>query len=134
MLFSDKNIDPAQYNPLVLAYIGDTVYDLFIRTRLLESGFRNVTHMHKEAVGYVRAHSQAVSAHMIEPLLTEEELSVFKRGRNAKSNTSPKNADIIDYRTATGLEALIGYLYLENETDRLDVLLNVAAEAVENQA
>ena len=92
MLFSDKKVNPREYSPLPLAYIGDSVYDLFIRTKVIEKGNRHVTDLHKESVKFVKAHSQAVSVHAIEDKLTEEELQVMKRGRNAKS-TPPKNAD-----------------------------------------
>ena len=119
MLFSDKKLDPHTYNPLALAYIGDTVYDLFIRTKVLEQGNRHVTQMHKTAVSFVNAHSQCVSIRAIEDILTEEELRILKWGRNAKSNTVPKNADLMDYRHATGLEALFGYLYLQGKKERI---------------
>lgn len=131
MLFYNEEINPKNYGPLVLAYIGDTVYDLFVRTRIIARGNRHVTDMHKEAVGYVKAHAQALSAHALEKELTEEEMRIYKWGRNAKSNTSPKNADIIDYRTATGFETLIGYLYLKEETDRLTKLLELAFAAAQ---
>lgn len=126
MLFSDKKLDPHAYNPLALAYIGDTVYDLFIRTKVLEQGNRHVTQMHKMAVSFVNAHSQCVSIRAIEDILTEEELRVLKWGRNAKSNTVPKNADVADYRMATGFETLLGFLYLSDRTDRLETIMNAA--------
>ena len=130
MLFSDNKLNPHEYNPLALAYIGDTVYDLFIRTKLLEKGNRLVTQLHKEAVGYVNAHSQSVGAHAVEEILTEEEMRVLKWGRNAKSNTVPKNADVIDYRMATGFETLIGFLYLEEKYDRLFLIMDTAYNSV----
>ena len=130
MLFKAENMNPKEFSPLVLAYIGDTVYDLFIRTKVLEKGNRHVTVMHKEAVSFVKAHSQSVSAYALEGLLTEDELRVLKWGRNAKSNTTPKNADVTEYRMATGFETLIGYLYLHNENERLEFLLKKAYEAV----
>lgn len=131
MLFKADNINPKEYNPLALAYIGDTVYDLFIRTKVLEKGNRHVTQMHKDSVQFVKAHSQSVSAYAIEEELTEEELRVLKWGRNAKSNTTPKNADVTEYRMATGFETLIGYLYLNDETERLSYLLEKAYVAVQ---
>ena len=130
MIFSDKKLNPHDYNPLALAYIGDTVYDLFISTKVLEKGNRQVTQLHKEAVGFVNAHSQCVSVRAIEKLLTEEEMRVLKWGRNAKSNTMPKNAEVIDYRMATGFETLLGFLYLEDNTDRLTTLMNAAFEEI----
>ncbi len=132
MLFTDDNINPKEYNPLALAYIGDTVYDLFIRTKMLAKGNRHVTQMHKESVHFVKAHSQSVSAYAIEKDLTEDELRVLKWGRNAKSNTTPKNADVTEYRMATGFETLVGYLYLSGEDERLSYLLERAYEAALN--
>ena len=133
MLFFDDKLDPKIYNPLALAYIGDTVNDLFIRTKVLEKGNRHVTVLHKEAVSFVKAQAQAKSARAIESVLTEDELRVLKWGRNAKSNTSPKNADIADYRMATGLETLIGYLYLNQSMDRLCELLEIAYKTIDNE-
>ncbi|MBE7033232.1 MAG: Mini-ribonuclease 3 [Ruminococcaceae bacterium] len=130
MLFTDDNINPKEYSPLALAYIGDTVYDLFIRTKVLAKGNRHVTEMHKESVSFVKAHSQSVSAYAIEEVLTEDELRVLKWGRNAKSNTIPKNADVTEYHMATGFETLVGYLYLSGDNERLSYLLNLAYDAV----
>lgn len=134
MLFESDKINAREYSPLALAYIGDTVYDLFIRTKVLEKGNRHVTVMHKEAVSFVKAHSQSVSAYAIEEYLTEDELRVLKWGRNAKSNTTPKNADVTEYRMATGFETLIGYLYLNSDNKRLEFLLEKAYEAVLNES
>lgn len=130
MLFTDDNINPREYSPLALAYIGDTVYDLFIRTKVLSKGNRHVTEMHKESVSFVKAHSQSVSAYAIEEVLTDDELRVLKWGRNAKSNTTPKNADVTEYRMATGFETLVGYLYLSGEDDRLTYLLEIAYKTI----
>ena len=129
MLFTNNDLNPKEYSPLALAYIGDTVYDLFIRTKVLGKGNRHVTVMHHESVQFVKAHSQAISAYAIESELTEEELRVLKWGRNAKSNTTPKNADVTEYRMATGFETLIGYLYLSGENDRLSFLMEKAYDA-----
>ena len=133
MLFTDKKINPKEYSPLPLAYIGDSVYDLFIRTKVIEKGNRHVTDLHKESVKFVKAHSQAESVHAIENKLTEDEIRVLKWGRNAKS-TPPKNADVTDYRYATGFETLLGYLYLEGNVDRLKAVLNMAYDALCSQA
>lgn len=130
MFFTEEQLNPKDYSPLALAYIGDSIYDLFVRTKVLSRGNRHVTQMHRDSVHFVKAHSQAMSAHAIESILTEEELRVLKWGRNAKSNTSPKNADITDYRMATGLETLIGYLYLIGNIERLTELMEKAYEAV----
>lgn len=121
-----------QYNPLALAYIGDTIYDFYVRTKVLALGNRHVTQMHKDSVKFVKAHSQAVSMHALESVLSEEEMRIYKWGRNAKSNTVPKNADVGEYRVATGFETLIGYLYLKSENERLESLLDIAYNEVEN--
>ena len=133
MLFTNKDINPREYSPLALAYIGDTVYDLFIRTKVIAKGNRHVTEMHKESVSFVKAHSQSVSAYALENELTEDEMRVLKWGRNAKSNTTPKNADVTEYRMATGFETLVGYLYLSGEDERLSYLLELAYKAVINE-
>lgn len=120
---------PSQFSPLTLAYIGDGVYELFVRTRVIEENENMPVHMlHKEAVKYVKAHSQSNSIDSMIALLSEDEIAVYKRGRNTKSNTMPKNADMSDYRKATGFEALIGYLYLSGEEKRLNELMNIAYE------
>lgn len=112
-----------QYSPLTLAYLGDSVYDLAIRTVLVELANQPVNHLHRKASSIVKAESQARLLHEILDELSEEELAIYKRGRNAKSASSAKNASVIDYRTATGLEALMGYLYLENRMERAIALL-----------
>lgn len=111
--------DIKSYSGLTLAYIGDAIYDLVIRTYVVEHGNAPVNKLHKQVIKLVQAKAQANLYHTIEDRLTEEEKSVYKRGRNAKSFTSAKNADIVDYRTATGLEALIGYLYLTGQISRM---------------
>lgn len=118
---------PNQYSPLVLAYIGDGVYELYVRTRVIEEHPDMPAHkLHKESVKYVKAHSQSNSIHFLEGILTEAETAVFKRGRNAKSPTVPKNANLTEYRHATGFEALIGYLYLSGDNDRLNEIMKIA--------
>ena len=114
-------------NPLQLALIGDGVYELFIRNYILVNNSElNVHKIHVKAINYVKAKSQSTIMHEIEEELTEEEEYIFKRGRNAKSFTIPKNADVRDYKMATGFEALIGYLYLTDDNKRLEELLNKA--------
>ena len=115
----------AQLPALTLAYIGDTVYDLFIRTMLLETMDGNAHKLHLAATKYVCAAAQAAAFRKIEPLLTEEETREFHRGRNAHSGSVPKNASVTDYRTATGLEALFGYLYWTNRDDRIRELMMI---------
>ncbi|MDU6854622.1 MAG: ribonuclease III domain-containing protein [Clostridiales bacterium] len=118
------------YSPLALAYIGDGVYELFIRTYVLSRGNMPVNKMHKASRELVRATAQAKLYHLIENMLTEEELQVLKRGRNAKSISAPKNADITEYRHATGVEALIGYLYLEGRIDRINEIIEIGLNAL----
>ncbi|MFZ5974428.1 MAG: Mini-ribonuclease 3 [Bacillota bacterium] len=108
---------------LALAYVGDTVYDLFVRTVLVCTRALPVHDLHVEASNSVNAGAQARAAHALMDEFTEEELSVYKRGRNAKSHTVPKNANVSDYRAATGLEAVLGYLYLSGREDRAFELL-----------
>ncbi len=110
--------DSNGYSALGLAYIGDAVYDMIIRTLVLGLGNGRVKNFHKITSSIVKAESQAILAKEILGELTEEELHVFKRGRNAKSATSAKNASIGDYRIATGLEALLGHLYLNRKMGR----------------
>jgi ribonuclease-3 family protein len=108
---------------LGLAYIGDAVFELFIRLRICGQGKLTSANMHESAVHHVNAHAQSVYAKHILPELTDEELRIFKRGRNAKVHSVPKNADLSEYHAATGLEALIGYLYLRGDSERLEKLL-----------
>ena len=126
--FECKEVDIRAYSPLTLAYIGDAVYDLVIRTVVVERANRSANKLHKTAIRYVNAGTQAQMVMAIEEELTEDEKAVYHRGRNAKSYTSAKNASIADYRKATGLEALFGYLYLRGETDRLLMLVRSAFE------
>lgn len=119
--------DPLQLAPLSLAYMGDTVYDLFVRTLLLETTTLTAHGLHERAAKLVCAKAQAEAFRRIEPMLTEEELGVFRRGRNSHIGTVPRSASIMDYRIATGLEALIGWLYLTGSDERIRTLL---AEAV----
>lgn len=119
-------------SPLVLAYLGDTVYETYIREYLIRQNTqRKVNDLHKLAIKYVKAKAQATIIHEVEIELTEEESKIYKRGRNQKSNTSPKNADIIDYKHATGFEALVGYLYLNNEIERLQYIINKGIKIIE---
>lgn len=126
--FGLKMPDIKQYSPLTLAYIGDGIYDMIIRTVVVEGGNAPVNHLHRKVSTMVKASAQAELLHLIEPLLTSEELAVYKRGRNAKSFTSAKNASMTDYRTATGLEALMGYLYLTGDTVRAVELVRIGLD------
>ena len=130
MLDFEPGIPPEQLSPLTLAFVGDAVYETYIRTRLAKDVNMQVSKLHKLAVKYVSAVAQSNIVHTLESTFTEEELGVYKRGRNAHSHTSAKNADIVDYRHATGFEALIGYLYLKKENQRLDEILKLSFEAI----
>ena len=119
-------------SPLVLAYLGDTVYESYIREHLIRQNInRKVNNLHKLAIQYSKAKAQATIIHELEDELTEEEMKIFKRGRNLKSHTAPKNADIIDYKYATGFEALIGYLYLSEDKERLEYIVKKGIEIIE---
>jgi ribonuclease-3 family protein len=128
----NKKISANEYSPLVLAYIGDAIYEVYVRTMIISKGNTAVNNMHKEAKKYVKASEQARIYHTIEAILTESEMSVFKRGRNAKSFTVPKNAVLSDYKHATGLEALVGYLYIDGQLERLMELLDKGIQALES--
>lgn len=131
VLFEEKQQDIRTYSPLTLAYIGDSIYDLVVRTMLVGKGNAPVNSLHRRASSLVKAEAQRDSLRRIEPLLTEEEQGVYRRGRNAKSYTSAKNASINDYRIATGFEALMGYLYLTGQTERLLELARYGLEAAD---
>jgi len=115
--------DIKTYSPLTLAFIGDSIFDLVIRTAVVENGNAPVNKLHKSVSKLVQATAQADLYFLIKDQLSEEEMTVFKRGRNAKSFTTAKNAGIVEYRTATGLEALLGYLYLTDQTNRMMELI-----------
>ena len=115
-----------EINGASLAYIGDAVIELTVRQTLLELGSGDVGAMNKIADSLVRATAQSEAMDKIMPMLTEEELAVYKRGRNTHSHTVPKSAKVSEYRKATGMEALFGYLHLEGKTDRIKELFNAA--------
>ncbi len=123
-----KEADAASYSPLVLAYLGDAVYELAIRTLVVNEGNRQVNKMHRESASLVKAGTQMEFLLAIEDALTEEEKSVYRRGRNAKSVTMAKHATMKEYRMATGFEALMGYLYLQGRLERLAELLGLGLE------
>lgn len=116
--------DIEQYSPLVLAYMGDAVYELYVRKMLVERANMQVDKLHKSAIKIVRAEAQCEAFKKIEDKLTEQEIAVYKRGRNAKSSV-PKHSSVIEYRIATGLEALIGYIYMSGDQNRLDYIMNL---------
>lgn len=130
-ILTEENIPEINtLSPLTLAFLGDSVYEMFIRTKILGMGNRPASQLHKIAVGYVKAKAQAIAAHKILEILTDEETEIYKRGRNTNIHTVPKNADMADYRHATALEALIGYLYLKGDKARLEEILNIAFETL----
>ena len=116
------------YSPLALAYLGDGVYELMIRAKVMSQGNMQVNKMHKKSTSLVKAQAQADMIRLLEPELTQEERTVFKRGRNARSATAAKHASIIEYRMATGFEALVGYLFLTEQFERLAELIGRGLE------
>lgn len=125
-MFGSEKLNYKDYSPITLAYIGDTVYDLFVRCKILEKGERPINDIHRDAISAVSAPAQARSVHNIEEYLSDEEKGILKWGRNAKSGHVPKNADAVDYRWATGFETLAGVLYLRGDIQRLEEILNLA--------
>ena len=125
--------DPKMSNPLVLAFLGDATYSHFVRYHLIAKGMVKPNLLHKTANRYVSAKAQAKILLTLMPELTEEEMGQVKRGRNAKSGSSAKNADIIDYRHATAFEALIGYLYLIGKEERMQEIIHRAFAIVEGE-
>jgi ribonuclease III family protein len=123
--------NPLLLPPLTLAYVGDAVYELFVRRRLLESGHVRVNDLHKTAVRYVRAAAQAKAVAELLPTFSEEEQDVVRRGRNAKSHAAPKGSDAAEYAASTSFETLAGYLYLAGRYERLAQVLEAAAKYLE---
>ena len=124
-LFHLEDQDLRSYSPLTLAYIGDGVYELIIRTILVKKGNCPVNRLHKKSSSLVKAGAQSAIMEVIEEKLTPEELSVYRRGRNAHSPTMAKHATMADYRRATGFEALMGYLYLKEDYTRMLILIRM---------
>lgn len=126
--FDIKPIEVMNLQPLVLAYIGDAIYEAYVRTMLVVNKKTNVNMLHKMSVKFVKAKAQSDTVKRIMDRLTAEEQDVVRRGRNAKSATVPKHAEVTDYRYSTGYEALIGYLYLTKQTERLMDILRMSVE------
>jgi len=124
--FGIEGKDIRSFSPLTLAYIGDAIYEIVIRTIIVEKGNAPVNKLHHKASSLVKAVAQKEAMEKILPLLTKEEEAIYKRGRNAKSYTSAKNASVIDYRIATGFEALMGFLYLMGRNERMLELVKIA--------
>ena len=126
--------DVNKISMLGLAHVGDAVYELLYRSKLCADGHTAVAEMHRMTVSFVRAEAQAEAAAKLLPALTPDEASVYKRGRNAKVNSVPHNADIGQYHAATGLEALFGWLYLQGRTERINELFNIITGGTDDAA
>ena len=127
-LFGLEDKDIRTYSPLTLAYIGDAIYELIIRSVRVDKGNMQGNKLHQRASRLVKASAQSAIIEKLKDSLTEEEMAVYKRGRNAKSYTMSKNATMSDYRRATGFEALMGYLYLTEQWDRMLELIKTGIE------
>ena len=127
-----REVDYKNYNSIALAFMGDAVYERFIRERILRSGKTGADKMHRAAVRYVKAAAQELSLREMLDDLTEDELVVVHRARNHKITSKPKNADPLTYKMATAFEALLGYLYLSGQSERLAELMERAVQTVEN--
>ena len=127
-IFQMKEVDTKEYTPLTLAYIGDCIYDLIIKTKVISEGNKQVKKLHQETSSMVQASAQSEMMRALQPLLTEEEHAVYRRGRNAKSVSPAKNQSLTDYRRATGFEALMGWLYLKREWKRMADLIKIGLD------
>ncbi len=127
-----KDLNADTLSPLTLAFTGDAVFSLYIREMLVCEANRPVGQLHKLSINWVKAEAQSKGMHAILPSLTEKETEVFKRGRNAHTSHTPKNQSGCDYHYATGFEALVGYLYLKGEEERLKFLLNEVIQSIRN--
>ncbi len=125
-----NSMNVLEINVLVLAYLGDTIYENYVRRYLISKGIGNVNSLQTESINYVSAKAQAKFVNILidNNFFTEEEMNVIKRARNYKSTSHPKNCDIVTYKYATGLEALIGYLDLTNRNDRIDEIMKLILE------
>ncbi len=130
-IFQMEEVDIHTYSPLTLAYIGDSIYDLIIKSLVINQGNKQVNKLHKETSSFVQASAQSLMMRAMQEHLTEEEHAVYKRGRNAKSVSPAKNQSITDYRRATGFEALLGYLYLKKDWKRLLDLVKIGLDSIQ---
>lgn len=128
MRFIDKKVNAKQLSPLNLAFVGDCIYEILVRETLVTDANRPVNDLHKESVKFVSAKAQTEAFEKIKNCLTEEEMAIYKRGRNAKVGHSPKSATEGEYHCSTGIEALFGYLYLTDNTARLKELFAIISE------
>ena len=132
-IFEMEEVDAKTYSPLALAYIGDSMYDLIIKSLVINHGNKQVNKMHKETSSLVQAATQSLMMRKLQDILTDEERAVYKRGRNAKSVSPAKNQSVTDYRRATGFEALIGYLYLKKEYQRMLDLVKIGLDSLKEE-
>ena len=130
-IFNSKEVRPNEYSPLALAFIGDSVFDLVIKSVIVEKANCQVNKLQNTTSKIVRATTQALIVDALKDVLTEEEANIYRRGRNAKPYTKAKNASYSEYCKATGLEALVGYLYLKGDTERLIALIKTGLENAE---
>ena len=130
-IFNSKEVRPNEYSPLALAFIGDSVFDLVIKSVIVEKANCQVNKLQNKTSKIVRATTQALIVDALKDVLTEEEANIYRRGRNAKPYTKAKNASYSEYCKATGLEALVGYLYLKGDTERLVSLIKLGLENAE---
>ena len=129
-VFEMQEVDIKEYSPLTLAYIGDSIYDLIIKSLMVSHGNKQVNKLHKDTSNLVQASTQSLMMRTMQGHLTEEEHAIYKRGRNAKSVSPAKNQSITDYRRATGFEALLGYLYLKKDWKRLLDLVKIGVDSL----
>lgn len=132
-VFTMQEVDIREYSPLTLAYIGDSIYDLIIKSLVINRGNKQVQKLHKETSSLVQASTQSMMMRAMQEELTDEERAVYKRGRNAKSVSPAKNQSITDYRRATGFEALLGYLYLQEDWKRMLDLVKIGLDSLEKE-
>lgn len=133
-LFQLEEVDIKEYSPLTLAYIGDGIYDLIIRSIVVNRGNKQVQKLHLETSALVNAGTQSKMMRTLQEVLTEEEHAVYKRGRNAKSVSPAKNQSVTDYRRATGFEALLGYLYLKKDWKRILDLVKMGLDSLSEES
>ena len=132
-VFQMQEVDIQTYSPLTLAYIGDSIYDLIIKSIVINQGNKQVNKLHREVSSLVQASTQSRMMRVMQEHLTEEEHAIYKRGRNAKSVSPAKNQSVTDYRRATGFEALLGYLYLQKQWKRLRDLVKIGLDSLEGE-
>lgn len=132
-VFGMQEVDIREYSPLTLAYIGDSIYDLIIKSLVINEGNKQVQKLHQETSSLVQASAQSKMMRTLQKILTEEEHAIYKRGRNAKSVSPAKNQSITDYRRATGFEALMGYLYLKKDMKRLIDLVKIGLDSLKEE-